>query len=167
MCIILLFFFPRRMLLKIANVTNLNPVVKNSSMLVFLNGTVAGPDRTQSRLSSYLSLPPPSSLPPPPPVPPGSQELGQPGLEPGSMPPQAHPQVGFAKDLGLWTERSPVCPSLTPDLPYSAPFPEGGWVGICWPTGCMPAGRPPPPPPPVCTRGVCMCTVYTVQYCTP
>ncbi len=75
-------------------------------MVLQWDGSGTGPDPVPAVV---LSFPLPSVLSPPlPPVPSGSQELGQPGLGPGSMPTPGHPQVGFAKDLGLWTERSPA-----------------------------------------------------------
>jgi hypothetical protein len=55
---------------------------------------VAGPSSVTVR--TMYSVKATLFLPPPPPRP-GSQEIGQPGLGPGTIPlSQAHPQVGFA-----------------------------------------------------------------------
>jgi hypothetical protein len=85
------------------------------------------------------SLPTPVSPPPPSPRIPGTR-----AARIGAWV-CAHPQVGFAKDLGLWTEWSPVGPSQT--------------------RGCMLAGRPPPPPPPPpFVHMEFVCTLYSAVH---
>jgi hypothetical protein len=122
----------------------------------------SGPDLVQA----VLLLPYP--LPPPPPAP--SRIPGARAARVGAWVcalPQAHPQVGFAKDLGLWTEWSPVSPSLTrifPIQPHSLRV--DGWESVDQLAVCRLAG---PHPPPLYTWSLYVhCTVlYTLTLVLP